>query len=653
MNAAHPSHDLERARALYDAGCLADAGRAYRAVLEAEPRHAEALWRLGDVANRLGMPDKALDLVRSGIIQAPEDPQAWNCLGTVHAAAGRFEDAVKAFAHAIALRPTYVVALSNLGKVYVRLGRLVEAVAAHRHCVRDEPAHAAHHADLGNALLASEDPGAAIAAFGNALTLDPALAEAGIGLGLAQAAVGNAAAAVRAFADAARRHPGLADAHHNLGLALFKGGRLEDAVDAFRAAIACDPAHAAAHTNLIFALDLDPRVGLAEATAERRRWAARHAAAPPRSDHANLADPERRLRIGYVSGDFKAHSAAEALMPVILGHSAAFEAVCYSHVRAPDAVTERFRAAVPLWREAWQMDDTELERCIRDDAIDILVDLSGYTEGNRLAVFARRPAPVQVQAWGYPLGSGMDAIDYLLSDPVLIPQASRHHFVEVIHDLPGFMAFAPPQDSPALAPPAAAANGFVTFGSMNRLTKINDAVLATWAEILLRLPRARLLAKDPALDDEHARAHVLERLTARGVAGDRVMLRGRTSRRAHLATYAEIDLALDPFPQSGGITTFEALWMGVPVITLAGERPQGRASASILSGVGLGETIATTTGGYVDTAVDWAGDVQRLRTVRAGLRDRLRGSPFCDHAAYSAAVEAGYRGFWQRWCKTR
>jgi predicted O-linked N-acetylglucosamine transferase (SPINDLY family) len=247
----------------------------------------------------------------------------------------------------------------------------------------------------------------------------------------------------------------------------------------------------------------------------------------------------------------------------------------------------------------------------------------------------------------------MSAIDYLLSDDALIPPDSRGLFTETIYDLPGFMAFAPPAESPALTPPPAEANGFVTFGSMNRLTKINDAVLAAWGDILMRLPGARLLAKDPAFDDAPARAHVLDFLASRRVAAQRIELRGKTSRRAHLAAYAEIDVALDPFPQSGGITTFEALWMGVPVITLAGERPQARASASILSGIGLDEAIATSVDGYVGNAVAWAAGVQGLRTVRAGLRDRLRGSLFCNHAAYSAAVEGAYRAFWWRWCNSR
>lgn len=651
MNAL-PSSDLDRARALYDGGLLAEAGRAYQAVLAAEPKNAEALWRLGDVANRMGMTAPALDLVLSGIAERPDDPLAWNCLGTVHASAGRLDDAIKAFEHAVALQQDCVVALSNLGKAFIRAGRVHEGVMAHRHCVHYEPARALHHADLGSALLASDKPDEALQGFRNALTLDPALVEARLGLGLAQVARGDHAAAAAAFEDVVRFRPHCAEAHRNLGLARFKCGRLEDAVDALRAAVARDPADDRAHMNLVFALDLDPRIGLREAMAERERWAVRHAGAA-REDHVNVADPERRLRVGYVSGDFKAHSAAEALAPVILGHSADFEVVCYSQVREPDAVTQRFRAAVPHWREAWTMDDDALERCIRDDAIDLLVDLSGFTEGNRLTVFARKPAPVQVQGWGYPLGSGMKAIDYLLSDPVLIPPESRPHFVETVVDLPGFMPFAPPADSPALTSLPAARNGFVTFGSMNRLAKINGAVLRAWAEILKRVPGARLIMKDPVLDDPAARERVLSDLSGCGLAADRIALHGKTSRREHLAAYGETDLALDPFPQSGGVTTFESLWMGVPVLTLAGERPQGRASASILTGIGLTEAIATTVDGYIARAVAWAGDCRRLAALRASLRRNLRESPFCDHAAYALAVEHVYRGFWRRWCASR
>jgi protein O-GlcNAc transferase len=642
--------DLDRARALYDAGYMAEAARAYRAVVSAEPRHAEALWRLGDVANRLGLTNEALALVQASLVHAPNDRHAWNCLGTVQIAAGQPQEAVQAFARAITIAPNFALALSNLGKLYVQLGRVNEAVTAHRHCLYHEPERASHHTDLGNALLAREEWDAALESFLRSLALDAGSAEARLGMGLAQAGRGNHEAAVQEFAQAAKDHPALLAAHHNLALALFKCGRLEEAVDASRAAVARDPGNAKAHANLIFLLDLDPRVDLAKAQAERRRWNDRHARAAVVAPYANNADPDRRLRVGYVSGDLKAHSAAEALAPVILGYSADFDVVCYSQACKPDDVTDRFRRAAFLWREAWQMNDDELEASIRADAIDILVDLSGFTDGNRLAVFARKPAPVQVQAWGYPLGSGMPAMDYLLSDPVLIPEQDRHLFAERIHDLPGFMPFAVPAEGPALAPPPVEANGFITFGSMNRLTKINHEVLRAWAEILVKVPDARLLAKDPGFDDERARARIRGYLAEHGIAADRVELRGSTARRQHLSAYGAVDIALDTFPQSGGITTFESLWMGVPVITLAGDRPQGRASASILKTLGIDQTVAADHDEYVALAVAWARDKQRLHTMRAQLRDRLRRSAFCDHIAYCAAVEVAYREFWTRWC---
>ena len=299
------------------------------------------------------------------------------------------------------------------------------------------------------------------------------------------------------------------------------------------------------------------------------------------------------------------------------------------------------------------MSDDALAAQIRADRIDILVDLSGFSEGNRLAVFARKPAPVQLQGWGYPLGSGMAQMDYLMSDPVLIPERHRHLFAEAIYDLPCFMPFAVPIEGSALAPPPSDANGFVTFGSMNRFAKINARVVEVWARILARVPDARLLAKDPAFESEQARAWLTDRLVAHGVAPERIALRGRTSRRQHLAAYGEIDVALDPFPQSGGVTTYETLWMGVPVVTLAGERPQGRASASILAAVGLDGATAQSEDDYVALAARWAGDRAHLRSTRAGLRNRLRQSIMCDPAGYCTAVEAAFRTFWKTWCAGR
>lgn len=643
--------DRDRAKALHADGRFVEAARLYQAVLQKSPGDPEILWRLADVAERLGLRDRALALLDASVSVDPRGIDAWACLGAVLATAGRDDEAVAAFARALTLAPDHALALANLGKLYARRGRLDDALTCLRRAIELEPNHAAHHVDLGDALLAGENWADALASFTRARALDPKNPRASLGLGLSLAGQGRFAAAADQFRTLVASQPDLFEAQYNLALALFRGGRHADATDAFRAAVSCDPTHAKAHAALIFAMDLDPRVAPAEAAAERRRWAARHAEpAPLCRAHANDRDPERRLRVGYVSGDFKVHSAAEALAPVILSHSDAVEVVCYSEVRKPDLVTERFRAAVPRWRESWRMSDDELDAHIRADGIDILVDLSGFTEGNRLTVFARKPAPVQAQAWGYPLGSGLAAMDYLLSDPVLIPEEEHAFFPETVHYLPSCLVLSPPADAPEPVPPPVEANGFVTFGSFNRATKINDDVLRIWAEILRRLPLARLVAKDAAFEEATTRAWFVNTLGDFGIAPDRIELQGRTSRREHLAAYRQVDIALDPFPGSGGVTTFECLWMGVPLVTLYGDRPAGRASASILATIGMAEHVAASTSDYVATAMRLATARDALHAARAGLRDRVRGSILCNHRAYCAEVEAAYRLFWRRWC---
>lgn len=644
-------NDRDRAKTLHAAGRFVEAARLYQAILRAAPGDAEMLWRLGEVASRLGLHDRALALLNASLSADPRGIEAWNCLGALLASAGREDEAAAAFARALALAPDYTAALANLGRLQTRRGFVDDALVCLGRCIELEPQEAGHRIDLGDALLATEKYTEALASFTRAHALDPAAVRASLGIGLALAGQNRFAAAADQFARLAASQPRLFEAHYNLALALFRGGRHSEATDAFRAAVACDPAHSKAHAALIFAMDLDPRVAPAEAAAERKRWAARHGKpVSAHRDHTNDRDPDRRLRVGYISGDFKVHSAAEALAPVILSHSEMVQVVCYSEVRKPDAVTARFRASVPQWRDTWRMSDDELDACIRADGIDILVDLSGFTEGNRLTVFARKPAPVQVQAWGYPLGSGLASMDYLLSDRVLIPEEEHPFFAETVHYLPSCLAFAPPIEAPEPGPAPLVANGFVTFGSFNRATKINDDVLRIWAEILRRLPTARLFAKDAAFDEPAARSWFLDTLADFGIAAARVELRGKTSRREHLAAYSQVDIALDPFPGSGGVTTFECLWMGVPLVTLYGDRPAGRASASILAAIGMPEYVAASTTEYVAAALRLATDRDTLHAARAGLRDRVRSSILCDHDAYCAEVEAAYRLFWRRWC---
>ena len=416
------------------------------------------------------------------------------------------------------------------------------------------------------------------------------------------------------------------------------------------------PDFAAAHSNLVFSMNYDAAATQQTIFAESRAWHESHAAALGRRapGHANARDPERRLRVGYVSPDFREHSVAYFLEPLIAAHDrAAFEVFCYAQVARPDQRTERFRGLADTWRSTVGMTDADLATAVREDRIDILVDLAGHTGGNRLLAFDRRPAPVQLSWLGYPNTTGTEAIDARLTDAIADPPGpSDALHSETLVRLPnGFLCYAPTADAPAIGAPPARSTGHVTFGSFNALAKITPAVVAAWARILLGVPGSRLVIKSGPLADAATRARYLEMLAAAGVDAGRVDLRAWIDARSgHLGAYANIDIGLDPFPYNGTTTTCEALWMGVPVVTLAGDRHAGRVGASLLTRIGLAELVADTTDGYVETAVHFAGDLDGLPARRLALRDRMMSSPLCDAAGFARDVEAAYRAMWRRWC---
>ena len=367
--------------------------------------------------------------------------------------------------------------------------------------------------------------------------------------------------------------------------------------------------------------------------------------------HLNVPDPERRLRIGYVSADFRRHSAYSVFGPVLEHHDHEnFEVVCYSGVKREDDITRRVREAADRWHPVLRLSDAALAEQIRAERIDILVDLSGHTEGNRLLVFARKPAPVQVTAWGHATGTGVDAIDYFFADPVLVPLTERALFAEEVFDLPCFLCYAPPQYLPEINALPALAGAPFTFGCINRVEKISAPVMALWARILEAVPHSRLLLKPVDLDDPEVRQRLLERLQAAGVGPERVRLMGFTAHGEHLKIYHEVDLGLDAFPQNGGVSTAEALWMGVPVVALNGETLNGRNSASILSTLDMPEWIARSEEEYVRIALAAARDPGGLAQTRSTLRARVAGSVFGDASRYTRAVERAYRSIWRRWC---
>jgi predicted O-linked N-acetylglucosamine transferase (SPINDLY family) len=446
--------------------------------------------------------------------------------------------------------------------------------------------------------------------------------------------------------------PNDATIDEHLGVALWRLNRQAEAIAAYRRSLALKPDHPALHSGLIFALDMLEGCET-EAQEERRRWNARFGceARRPASSFPNEPNPDRPLRVGYVSPNFSYHSAGLVALAILEAHDRErLTVVCYSGVTSPDATMARFREIADLWHDVAELSDDELDALIRADRIDVLVDLSGHMLGNRLPVFAREPAPVQVTAWGYPTGTGLPAMHYLLADPISVAPTARAGYVEEVVDLPSALCYRLTDGLPEVAPPPILARGHITFAAFNRLEKVTPGTVAAWARILVAVPEARLLIKTPGGDDPRDRARLRDDLVALGVGPERIEIRGSTSQPEHYAAHAEVDVLLDPHAQVGGITTLEALMMGVPTVTLLGDGIHRRAGASFLTAVGLDQLIARSVDEYVEIAVGLAGRADWLASHRPTLRDRLLRSPIGDIPAYTRAVEDVYRGLWRRWC---
>ena len=608
---------------------------------------------LGNILQLCGRMEEATAQYRQALLRDPGFVDAHYNLGKASEELERMDDAVGHYSRAVDCGPTYFDAHYNLGCCLKSLGRLDDAAGAYRRAIALQPSSAKALNNLGNVLQDLEQIDEAIDCYRRALEIDARYADALSNLGGAlkmQYALDDAA---ECFRKAIEIDPDHRQAHSNLASVWKERGDLDRAMAGYRRALAIDPGFAECHTNLIFTMDSNPDCDVEELQAERKRWDSAHARLldPGTVAFANDRDPARALRVGYVSPDFRRHSAAYSFGPVVLGHdSSAVEVICYSDVKNPDDMTERFRAAAAEWRDVRGLSDEALASQVREDRIDILVDLPGHTADHRLLTFARRAAPVQVSGWGSATGTGLQAMDYLMSDTVVVPPDEAPLYAEDIVYLPCYMAFLPPEDAPPVSDTPARSAGSVRFGCFNRLEKVTDECLRVWARILHEVADSRLVMKTKQLDDEATRDRIRGTLAGFDVAADRVELLGGSPREAHLASHAEIDLILDPFPHGGGISSLEALWMGVPVVALHGRTVTGRVGASILRTIGLPEFIAGDPDGYVDIAVAAVADLDRLNAVRHGLRDRLAASPIADRALYMRAVEDAYRRMWRDWC---
>jgi len=637
------------------AGRLLLAADVYQRIIQADPQHFEALVNLGNVLQVLGRLSEAATCYQRALQVQPDCVEAHNNLGCCLHSQHQLDAAMACFERALALRPDYPDSLNNVGNVLRDQGRRIEAMAWYQRAVEKNPQFAYAHNNLGDVLRELRRYDEAVASYRRALEFSPQTASIWNNLGATLREQERGPEAAACFRQAIKLQPNYAGAYTNLGNCAKDLGDLDEAVDWYRRAVELQPDNAVAHSNLLYALYYSPRAN-AQALAEAHaRWTRQHALplAGSRLPHPNDRSPERRLRVGYVSPDLYGHPVGLFLLPVLqVADRQAFELFAYASVLRPDALTDHFRQCVDVWRDVACVPDDQLTDLIRQDQIDILVDLSGHSAGNRMLVFARKPAPVQVTWLAFCGSTGLDTMDYRLTDPYLDPPGIEEPFyTEESYRLPEtYWCYRPATDMPPLGPVPALASGQVTFGCLNNFCKVNATTLDAWGRLLAVVPNSRLLLH--CRPGSH-RERVSKAITAHGVAAARLTFVDLLPTSEYHRTYQQIDIALDPFPYGGATTSCDALWMGVPVVSLAGERAVGRAGLSILSNLGLADLVGHDVEQYVAIAARLAGDLPRLSALRATLRQRMQQSPLMDAPRFARNLEAAYRTMWRRWCAGR
>lgn len=625
------------------AGRPAAAETILRRILAVEPDHADSLHLLGIILHQAGQSAAAVSLLRHATELNPAMADYHNSLGEAYRGLKAWAEAIASYRRAIELRPEDPQGHNHLGAAFHDQGRLEEAAGCFRAALRLQPDFAAA---LNNLAIVFYDLGRwedAIACYRRALVHWPTRAEIFSNLGNALRQAGRLTEAEVEFRRAVELRPDFVPAYRNWGVACKDQGKLDDAVQCFRRAVEIAPQDPLAHSSLLYMLHYLPGVTPAALSAAHAEYDRRHAAALRNAlpSAPRPIDPPGRLRLGFVSPDLRFHPVGRFFVPVLEHFSPAVETYCYSNCAAYDAWADRARAAATHWRDVWAMSDQALAERIRADRIDVLFDLTGHSAHDRMLVFARRPAPVQITWIGYEGTTGLSAIDYLLADQQMVPPGRESDYCEQVLRMPdGYVCYDAPRDAPAVGPLPALQRGGVTFGSFNNLAKITPAVVDVWAAILRRVPGSRLLLKYKALQDGAVQQRYRTLFTQRGISPDRLDLSGDSTFTDYLAAYNQIDLALDTFPFSGSATTCDALWMGVPVITCPGETFASRHSLSHLTTVGITKTIATSIDHYVELAVRLASDLPRLAALRTGLRQQMADSPLCDGRRFAANLEA-------------
>jgi protein O-GlcNAc transferase len=646
---------LNRARALRTCGRNAEALAGYRQALAIRRDLPEVHFEHATLLAEVGRHNDALAAYDELLILDPHSAAAHNNRGTILRDQGHVDEALAAFRQALRCDPRFPAAHLNQGNIYMQMGRLDHALAAYDCALLNDPEFAAAHFGRGNLFREQGKLDDAIVAYNRAVTCDPNLCDANNNLGVVLLSLGRVGEALAAFGRAISVDPDHAAAHANRANALTDRGQFTEATLSFEAALRLDPGLRENHSNYLNCLNYDPTRSDAELLEAHRHWGERHGnpAALARV-HDNDQDPGRPLRIGFVSADLGRHPVGYLVQPLMeAADPDAIRFYCYSGRPVEDDLSDRLRAQAQTWRQTLPLSDGELAAAIEADRIDILIDLAGHTASNRLGCFALRPAPVQVHWAGYAYTTGLPAVDYALWDAVHVPEGADRWFTETVVRLPVRWCYAPPEYAPDVAAPPVMTSGHVTLGSFNNLTKLVPEVVDAWSQILAVLPDARLLLSWRTLVDTEQRARIHALFAAHGIEPKRIELsQGAATHAGVLGQYGRVDIALDPFPYSGGLTTLEALWMGVPVVTLPASRPVSRQSASLLSALGRNEWIAKDRDDYVRLVLDLAADPRRLADLRRDQRPRMAASPLCDAPRFARSFEAAVREMWLTWCQS-
>lgn len=615
MESQNADAHLDLGNAFFRLGRKEEAIAAFKSAIALRPDYAAAYGNLSLALQSAGRLDEAIDALRHVTVLNPKQFEAHAALGTLLHRASRLQDAASSYRRALAIRADSAETLSNLGNALRELGEISEAITLLRRVIELRPTHPAAHMHLGIALGAAQQWEQAIAAYQRAIQLDPTFP----------------------------------DAYNNLANALKECGRIVESVAAYRHALALRTDRPDIASNLIYELHFHPEYDSQAILEEHTKWNERYALPPAKfiKPHRNDPSADRRLRIGYVSPDFKHHVVGFNLLPLFRHRNHDhFHVTCYANMTVSDALTDTFRTLSGEWRSIAGTSDADVAEMIARDQIDILVDLSLHMERNRLLVFARKPAPVQVTFAGYPGTTGLTAIDYRLTDPYLDPPGTRDDLyseksIRLAHS---FWCYSPIGNEPPVNPLPAMTNGFVTFGCLSTQTKVNDKVLQLWGRVLRAVPGSKLLLLAPS---EGYRQWIADQS---GVDLNRIEFIERGARLKYLEAFHRIDIGLDSFPYNGHTTGLDSWWMGVPVVSLCGETIASRAGFSHASNLGLTDLVATTPDQFVQIATDLASNLSRLSELRSTMRARMSTSPLMDAARFARDIESAYRDIWRRWC---